>query len=122
MRSGAILGLANNAKGCERRVVINPDVKCMQRAVLSGKRERCGTCWWLSAKLEGDSGTCFACVALLVLVGRVVGVVCWQGIGGNCWGVGSGASAVCVEVGALAGKWHWHWHAHVGGGDTQQST
>jgi hypothetical protein len=36
---------------------------------------------WRRAKLGGEGGTCFACVARLVLVGicGVLGVVRWQG-------------------------------------------
>jgi hypothetical protein len=47
---------------------------------------------WCRAKLGGGSGTCFACVPWLALVGvcGVLGVVRWQGNRWHYWGVGSG--------------------------------
>jgi hypothetical protein len=111
--SGTILGLANNSKGHWQRGVIKPDVKCMQGAVLSGKRGWCGTCWWPSAKLKGGQRHLFCLQCFARACWQRGGVVRLWGIGGNHWGIGSGASAVSVEVGTLSGQWHWCRHAGV---------
>jgi hypothetical protein len=53
-------------------------------------------CGWRRARLGGGSGTCFACVTRLALVGicGVLGVVRWRENRRHYWGVGSSVLAL----------------------------